>query len=136
MVKAAARREMTTSNQSTISFVFKLSGIVKIMTLLLFAQLLYKLFPDTSFPKQVILNSVVVFWEVSFACLTELIVGRQKLRETDAHLRLNLSIIRAGCCSRGNAMQSNKGLFTYYVSQKRGFVDPPSPLCQQMSAFG
>ena len=70
---------MTTSNQSTISFVFKLSGIVKIMTLLLFAQLLYKLFPDTSFPKHVILNSVVVFWEVSFTRLTELIVGRQKL---------------------------------------------------------
>ena len=43
----------------------------------------------------------------------------------------------------------NKGLFTYYVSQKRGFVDPPpsvskcqlladppSPPCQLLSAIG
>ena len=29
-----------------------------------------------------------------------------------------------------------KGLFTYYVSQNQGFLDPPSPLCQQWSAFG
>ena len=29
-----------------------------------------------------------------------------------------------------------KGLFTYYVSQKQEFVDPPSPLGQQWSSFG
>ena len=29
-----------------------------------------------------------------------------------------------------------KGLFTYYVSQNKGFLDPPSPLRQQWSAFG
>ena len=29
-----------------------------------------------------------------------------------------------------------KGLFTYYVSQKQGFLHPPSPLRQQWSAFG
>ena len=28
-----------------------------------------------------------------------------------------------------------KGLFTYYVSQKQGFLHPPSPLRQQWSAF-
>ena len=32
--------------------------------------------------------------------------------------------------------QCNKGLFTYYVSQNQGFLDPPSPLRQQWSAFG
>ena len=30
----------------------------------------------------------------------------------------------------------DKGLFTYYVSQKQGFLHPPSPLRQQWSAFG
>ena len=29
-----------------------------------------------------------------------------------------------------------EGLFTYYVSQKQGFLHPPSPLRQQWSAFG
>ena len=32
--------------------------------------------------------------------------------------------------------KKNKGLFTYYVSQIQGFLDPPSPLRQQWSAFG
>ena len=30
----------------------------------------------------------------------------------------------------------SKGLFTYYVSQNHGFLDPPSPLRQQWSSFG
>ena len=30
----------------------------------------------------------------------------------------------------------SKGLFTYYVSQNQGFLDPPSLLRQQWSAFG
>ena len=32
--------------------------------------------------------------------------------------------------------KTTKGLFTYYVSQKQEFVDPPSPLGQQWSSFG
>ena len=31
---------------------------------------------------------------------------------------------------------NDKGLFTYYVSQKQGFLHPPSPLRHQWSAFG
>ena len=34
------------------------------------------------------------------------------------------------------ASTCSKGLFTYYVSQKQGFLHPPSPLRQQWSAFG
>ena len=30
---------------------------------------------------------------------------------------------------------SDRGLFTYYVSQNQGFLDPPSPLRQLSSAF-
>ena len=35
-----------------------------------------------------------------------------------------------------HAESGDKGLFTYYVSQNQGFLDPPSPLRQQWSAFG
>ena len=35
-----------------------------------------------------------------------------------------------------NMIMHDKGLFTYYVSQKQGFLHPPSPLRQQWSAFG
>ena len=38
--------------------------------------------------------------------------------------------------TRRISLEVRKGLFTYYVSQNQGFLDPPSPLRQQWSAFG
>ena len=43
---------------------------------------------------------------------------------------------RRWCLSWDKSKKCDKGLFTYYVSQNQGFLVPPSPLCQQWSAFG
>ena len=43
------------------------------------------------------------------------------------------------CIGNGSHLHNRNqswGLFTYYVSQNRGFLEPTSPLRQQWSAFG
>ena len=55
----------------------------------------------------------------------------------DKHLCVQVDSDHLGELSlSGQEHVFSKGLFTYYVSQKQGFLHPPSPLRQQWSAFG
>ena len=52
------------------------------------------------------------------------------------HVRLKLPPSFARFVTLLTGSHTIMGLFTYYVSQKQGFLHPPSPLRQQWSAFG
>ena len=58
--------------------------------------------------------------------------------ETDCNVKVALvrESIVLEVAGKHTLLISGKGLFTYYVSQKQGFLHPPSPLRQQWSAFG